>query len=145
MNILVTGGCGFIGSNLCKRLVEEKHNVFCVDNLMTGSLKNIQSLINLPNFKYEYYDVKTEYTFNFIPDQIYHLACPASPIHYQNDSLNTLLTCINGAINMLNLAEKHNCKILLTSTSEVYGDPDISPQHENYWGNVNPSWLEIML
>lgn len=141
MNILVTGGCGFIGSNLCRKLVEQNHNVFCVDNLMTGSITNINDIIDLPNFKYAYYDVKSEYTFEFVPDQIYHLACPASPIHYQNNSLDTILTCIKGAINMLELANKYKCRILLTSTSEVYGDPDVSPQNENYWGNVNPVGL----
>ena len=137
MKILITGGCGFIGSNLCKTLLNMNHTIMCVDNLFTGNLKNIEPFINHPNFIFNQHDVKNNFDFDFEPEQIYHLACPASPIHYQPNSLDTLLTCINGTINMLKLAHKTNARILNFSTSEVYGDPNISPQNENYNGNVN--------
>lgn len=145
MNIIITGGCGFIGSHLCEILLKLGHKVLCIDNLITGSLENIKEIINNHNFLFVNYDIKLDTNLfldktldNFKPDQIYHLACPASPIHYQNRSLDTLLTNIYGTNNMLKIAEKYKCRILLTSTSEIYGDPLISPQNEEYWGNVNP-------
>lgn len=137
MKILVTGGLGFIGSHLCIKLLELNHEVFCVDNLMTGSIDNVKSIIDNKNFQYKIKNVRDPIDIDFIPDQIYHLACPASPIHYQYASLETLLTCLQGSINVLEFAHKCNSKILFTSTSEIYGDPEVSPQHEEYWGNVN--------
>ena len=123
MKILVTGGCGFIGSHLCDRLIKEGHEVVCIDNLMTGNLRNVKYIINHPNFKFVNANIRDEITIDFVPEQIYDLACPASPVHYQNASLETLLTCLQGSINVLNFAEKHKARVLLTSTSEVYGDP----------------------
>ena len=142
MNIIVTGGCGFIGSHLCKKLIDDGNVVLCLDNLSTGNLENIDELMSNKNFMFVKYDVKEN--LQDFPDegchvdQIYHLACPASPIHYQKSSLDTLLTNIYGTINMLKTAEKCGARLLLTSTSEVYGDPLVSPQNEEYWGNVNP-------
>jgi UDP-glucuronate decarboxylase len=134
--ILVTGGAGFLGSHLCERLVDAEEDVICVDNFFTGSKSNIAHLLNKPNFELLRHDV----TFPlFIEvDQIYNLACPASPIHYQHDPVQTTKTSVHGAINMLGLAKRLKARILQASTSEIYGDPDIHPQPESYWGNVNP-------
>ena len=139
-NILVTGGAGFIGSNLCKALIQLGHNVICLDNLYTGSKDNICDLIDNLNFEFVYHDI-TEPYFRDNIDEIYNLACPASPIHYQHSPIKTVKTCTIGVINMLGLAKKNKAKILLASTSEVYGDPEIHPQNENYFGNVNPIGL----
>ena len=136
-NILVSGGAGFIGSHLCKSLIEMGHKIICLDNLFTGSVSNISELIKNPNFEFINHDiVKPFYRENI--DEIYNLACPASPIHYQDNPIKTIKTCTIGVINMLGLAKKNNAKILQASTSEVYGDPKVHPQHENYNGNVNP-------
>lgn len=134
--ILVSGGAGFIGSHLCTRLIKEGHYVICLDNFFTGSQNNIKHLMNEPNFESVEHDV----TFPFFAevDEIYNLACPASPIHYQYDPIQTTKTSVLGTFNMLGLAKKVNAKMLQASTSEVYGDPAIHPQPENYWGNVNP-------
>lgn len=137
MIILVTGGTGFIGSNLCSELVKNsKNHVICLDNNFTGDLVNIQHLRNLPNFEFYRHDVCQELLLEV--DQIYHLACPASPKDYQYNSIKTIKTNILGTMNMLGLAKRTKARILLTSTSEVYGDPKVSPQREDYWGNVNP-------
>ena len=136
-NILVTGGAGFIGSHLCRVLVEMGHKVVCIDNLFTGSTDNISSLLNNPNFEFINHDIIEPFYKKNI-DQIYNLACPASPIHYQYNPIKTVKTCTIGVINMLDLAKKCNAKILQASTSEIYGDPLIHPQNENYNGNVNP-------
>ena len=139
-NILVTGGAGFIGSHLCKYLIDLGHKVFCLDNLFTGSLSNIQDIYNHPNFEFINHDIIEPY-FRENIDEIYNLACPASPIHYQYNPIKTIKTCTIGVINMLGLAKKNNAKILQASTSEVYGDPNIHPQNEMYNGNVNPIGL----
>ena len=139
-NILVTGGAGFIGSHLCKYLIDLGHKVFCLDNLFTGSLSNIQDIYNHPNFEFVNHDIIEPY-FRENIDEIYNLACPASPIHYQYNPIKTIKTCTIGVINMLGLAKKNNAKILQASTSEVYGDPNIHPQNEMYNGNVNPIGL----
>jgi len=136
-NILVTGGAGFIGSHLCKALLELGHNVICLDNLFTGSINNISDLMENVNFEFVNHDI-TEPYYSENLDEIYNLACPASPIHYQYNSIKTIKTCTIGVINILGLAKKNNAKILQASTSEVYGDPKIHPQHEDYNGNVNP-------
>ena len=136
-NILVTGGAGFIGSHLCKYLINLGQKVICLDNLFTGSLSNIQGVYNHPNFEFVNHDI-TEPYFRENIDEIYNLACPASPIHYQHNPIKTVKTCTIGVINMLGLAKKNNAKILQASTSEVYGDPNIHPQNEIYNGNVNP-------
>ena len=136
-NILVTGGAGFIGSHLCKALLELGHNVICLDNLFTGSINNISDLMENVNFEFVNHDI-TEPYYRENLDEIYNLACPASPIHYQYNSIKTIKTCTIGVINILGLAKKNNAKILQASTSEVYGDPKIHPQHEDYNGNVNP-------
>ena len=135
-NILVTGGAGFIGSHLCKALIGLSHNVICLDNLFTGSKKNISDLIKNPNFEFVRHDITEPFYRNNI-DEIYNLACPASPIHYQYNPIKTIKTCTIGVINMLGLAKKNNAKILQASTSEIYGDPEIHPQSESYNGNVN--------
>ena len=134
--ILVSGGAGFIGSHLCTRLIKEGHYVICLDNFFTGSQDNVKHLMNEPNFRLVEHDV----TFPFFAevDEIYNLACPASPIHYQYDPIQTTKTSVLGAFNMLGLAKKVNAKMAQAYTSEVYGDPAIHPQPENYWGNVNP-------
>ena len=139
-NILVTGGAGFIGSHLCKYLIDLGHKVFCLDNLFTGSLSNIRDIYNHPNFEFVNHDIIEPY-FRQNIDEIYNLACPASPIHYQYNPIKTIKTCTIGVINMLGLAKKNNAKILQASTSEVYGDPNIHPQNEMYNGNVNPIGL----
>ena len=133
---LVTGGAGFIGSHLCKRLLNENHYVICLDNLFTGTLKNIVEFENNNNFEFVNHDITKPYYRDNI-DEIYNLACPASPIHYQSNPIKTVKTCTIGVINMLGLAKKNNAKILQASTSEVYGDPEIHPQKEDYNGNVN--------
>lgn len=134
--ILVTGGAGFIGSHLCARLLNEGNQVICLDNFFTGSKENMKSMIGHPNFELVERDVTRIYVKDV--DEIYNLACPASPIHYQYDPVKTMSTSVIGAINMLELAKGVNAKILQSSTSEVYGDPLIHPQVESYWGNVNP-------
>ena len=136
-NILITGGAGFIGSHLFKKLLKKEHNIICLDNLMTGSLKNISDLIDKPNFEFINHDIVNPFYRDDI-DEIYNLACPASPVQYQINPIKTIKTCTTGVINMLGLAKKNNAKILQASTSEVYGDPNIHPQHEKYHGNVNP-------
>ena len=134
--ILVTGGAGFLGSHLIDRLLDRGDDVLCVDNLFTGSKDNIKHLLQHPNFEFMRHDI----TFPLFVevDEIYNLACPASPIHYQHDPVQTTKTSVIGAINMLGLAKRLKCKIFQASTSEVYGDPQIHPQPEEYWGNVNP-------
>ncbi|RUT79632.1 UDP-glucuronic acid decarboxylase family protein [Ancylomarina longa] len=134
--ILVTGGAGFIGSHLCGRLLKEGNDVICLDNYFTGSKRNIAHLLDNPYFELVRHDVTAPYFAEV--DQIYNLACPASPIHYQFNPIKTTKTSVMGAINMLGLAKRVKAKILQASTSEVYGDPEIHPQTENYWGNVNP-------
>ena len=136
-NILVTGGAGFIGSHLCKSLLDLGHKVICLDNLFTGSIKNIQNLKKNPNFEFVNHDIVDPY-FRENIDEIYNLACPASPIHYQHNPIKTVKTCTIGVINILGLAKVNNAKILQASTSEVYGDPLQHPQNEKYNGNVNP-------
>ncbi|CAI8386357.1 MAG: dTDP-glucose 4,6-dehydratase [Alphaproteobacteria bacterium UBA4588] len=134
--ILVTGGAGFLGSHLCRRLLQEKNDVLCVDNYFTGSKENISDLTAHPNFEVIRHDVT--FPLYVEVDQIYNLACPASPIHYQYDPVQTTKTSVHGAINMLGLAKRVNGRILQASTSEVYGDPEVHPQTEDYWGRVNP-------
>ncbi len=134
--ILVTGGAGFIGSHLCERLLREGNEVTCLDNYFTGSKQNIIHLINNPYFELIRHDVTHPYYIEV--DEIYNLACPASPVHYQFNPIKTIKTSVMGAINMLGLAKRIKAKILQASTSEVYGDPEIHPQKEDYWGNVNP-------
>lgn len=134
--ILVTGGAGFLGSHLCDRLLADRHDVVCVDNFYTGSKRNIEHLMIKPQFELIRHDIWLPLYIEV--DQIYNLACPASPVHYQNDPVATTKTSVLGAINMLGLAKRRNAKILQASTSEVYGDPQIHPQPESYWGNVNP-------
>src|SRR5579872_5547927 len=134
--VLVTGGAGFLGSHLCERLLAQGHDVLCVDNFFTGSKANIAHLITQPHFEVLRHDVT--FPLYVEVDRIYNLACPASPIHYQFDPVQTTKTSVHGAINMLGLARRVKAKILQASTSEVYGDPQIHPQTEEYWGNVNP-------
>ena len=134
--VLVTGGAGFLGSHLCDRLINEGHEVLCVDNLFTGTRANIAHLLNHPRFEFQRHDVT--FPLYVEVDQIYNLACPASPIHYQHDPVQTTKTSVHGAINMLGLAKRTGAKILQASTSEVYGDPEVHPQTEEYWGRVNP-------
>lgn len=134
--ILVSGGAGFIGSHLCTRLVNEGHDVICLDNFFTGSKQNIIHLMDNHHFEVVRHDVTYPYTAEV--DEIYNLACPASPIHYQHDAIQTIKTSVMGAINMLGLARRLDAKILQASTSEIYGDPMVHPQPETYWGNVNP-------
>ena len=134
--ILVTGGAGFIGSHLCERLLNEGNEVICLDNFFTGSKKNIVHLFDNPFFELIRHDVTMPYFIEV--DEIYNLACPASPIHYQVNAIKTVKTSVLGAINMLGLAKRKNAKILQASTSEIYGDPKVHPQTEDYWGFVNP-------
>lgn len=134
--ILVTGGAGFLGSHLCDRLIEDGHDVLCVDNFFTGDKGNVSHLMGHPRFELMRHDVT--FPLYVEVDQIYNLACPASPIHYQHDPVQTTKTSVHGAINMLGLAKRVKARILQASTSEVYGDPAVHPQTEDYWGNVNP-------
>ena len=137
--ILVTGGAGFLGSHLCERLLRDGHEVLCVDNLFTGTKENIADLLPNPHFEFLRHDVT--FPLYVEVDEIYNLACPASPVHYQYDPVQTTKTSVHGAINMLGLAKRVRAKILQASTSEVYGDPQVHPQVENYWGHVNPVGL----
>ena len=139
MRILVTGGNGFIGSNLCERLLEQGHYVISVDNNFTGSMKNIESFKDHKNFEFIRHDITQPLLLEV--DQIYHLACPASPKAYQFNGIKTIKTNVVGTLNMLGLARRVKARILLTSTSEVYGDPLVHPQTEDYWGNVNPNGI----
>ncbi|MFA7116634.1 MAG: UDP-glucuronic acid decarboxylase family protein [Bacteroidales bacterium] len=134
--ILVTGGAGFIGSHLCGKLLDEGYDVICMDNYYTGSKENIKKYLSNPNFEMVRHDVILPYLFEV--DEVYNLACPASPVHYQHNPIKTVKTSVMGAINMLELARKTKAKVLQASTSEVYGDPSCSIQNESYWGNVNP-------
>ncbi len=134
--ILVTGGAGFLGSHLCRRLLSEGHEVLCVDNFFTGNKDNVLDLLSHPRFELLRHDVT--FPLYVEVDQIYNLACPASPIHYQFDPVQTTKTSVHGAINMLGLAKRTKARILQASTSEVYGDPEVHPQTESYWGHVNP-------
>jgi UDP-glucuronate decarboxylase len=134
--VLVTGGAGFIGSHLCKRLLDAGHDVLCVDNFYTGTRHNVYELLDNPRFELARHDVC--FALYVEVDEIYNLACPASPIHYQFDPVQTTKTSVHGAINMLGLAKRIKARILQASTSEIYGDPTIHPQTEDYWGNVNP-------
>lgn len=134
--ILVTGGSGFLGSHLCDRLIERGHDVLCVDNFFTGSKENVRGLLNHPRFELMRHDVT--FPLYVEVDEIYNLACPASPIHYQFDPVQTTKTSVHGAINMLGLAKRVKARIFQASTSEVYGDPQVHPQTEDYWGHVNP-------
>jgi UDP-glucuronate decarboxylase len=133
---LVTGGAGFLGSHLCKRLLDEGYNVLCADNLYTGTKDNLRDLLGDPNFEFMRHDIT--FPLYVEVDEIYNLACPASPIHYQHDPVQTTKTSVHGAINMLGLAKRVKAKIFQASTSEVYGDPTVHPQTEDYWGHVNP-------
>lgn len=135
--ILVTGGCGFIGSNLCKKLLNAGNYVICLDNLFTGTENNIAAFKDKPNFKFIYHDVINPLNLEENIDEIYNLACPASPIHYQFNPIKTAQTSVFGALNMLELATQKRAKILQASTSEIYGDPEVHPQPEAYWGYVN--------
>lgn len=135
--VLVTGGAGFLGSHLCERLLNEGHDVLCVDNYFTGSKDNVLDLLSNPHFETLRHDVT--FPLYVEVDEIYNLACPASPIHYQHDPVQTTKTSVHGAINMLGLAKRVGAKIFQASTSEVYGDPQVHPQPESYWGHVNPT------
>tara|TARA_B100001123_G_C15224815_1_gene992741 strand:- start:12 stop:947 length:936 start_codon:yes stop_codon:yes gene_type:complete len=134
--ILITGGSGFIGSHLCEYLIKYNNHIICLDNLYSGNIKNINKLKKYKNFQFVNHDITMPFYYNV--DEIYNLACPASPIHYQYDPVKTIKSNVNGIINVLELAYKMNAKILQASTSEVYGNPKEHPQVENYWGNVNP-------
>ena len=134
--VLVTGGSGFIGSHLCDRLISEGNDVLCVDNFYSSTRENVAHLLNHPRFELLRHDIT--FPLYVEVDEIYHLACPASPVHYQRDPVQTTKTAVHGSINMLGLAKRTGAKVLLTSTSEVYGDPLVHPQSEDYWGNVNP-------
>ncbi len=134
--VIITGGCGFLGSHLCERLLDMGHEVICVDNCFTGSKRHVRHLLGHPNFEFMRHDIT--FPLYVEADQIYNMACPASPIHYQFDPVQTTKTSVHGAINMLGLAKRVKARILQASTSEVYGDPEVHPQTENYWGRVNP-------
>jgi UDP-glucuronate decarboxylase len=134
--IMVTGGAGFLGSHLCERLIEDGHDVLCVDNFFTGAKDNLYSVLNNPHFELLRHDITCPLFVEV--DEIYNLACPASPIHYQFDPVQTTKTSVHGAINVLGLAKRLRARIFQASTSEVYGDPEVHPQTEDYWGRVNP-------
>jgi UDP-glucuronate decarboxylase len=138
MRVVVTGGAGFIGSNLCDRLAQKGHRVVCIDNLVTGDFANVRPLTNHPNFTFIEHDVRDPLDIEGPVDRIYNLACPASPQHYQRDPIGTIKTCVLGAYNVLELAREKDARVLQASTSEVYGDPEVHPQPETYLGNVNP-------
>lgn len=135
--VLITGGAGFIGTNLCNKLIND-NKIICIDNLSTSTFENIKDLNNHKNFTFINDDIINIQKINDKIDIIYNLACPASPIKYQNNPINTLMTCVIGTKNMLEIAKEHNAVFIQASTSEVYGDPIMHPQQENYWGNVNP-------
>ena len=137
--ILITGGAGFLGSHLCKRLLDDGHDIICLDNFFTGTKDNIIDLLDNPHFELMRHDVT--FPLYVEVDEIYNLACPASPIHYQHDPVQTTKTSVHGAINMLGLAKRTGAKIFQASTSEVYGDPEVHPQTEDYWGHVNPNGI----
>lgn len=139
-NILVAGGAGFIGSHLCECLLHQGHQIICLDNFRTGSLKNVSPLMNNPCFKLVEHDITMPYKIQGI-NEIYNLACPASPVHYQVSPVETVKTSFIGTLNLLELAHDNQCKLLQASTSEVYGDPEIHPQPEHYWGHVNPNGI----
>ena len=139
LRVLVTGGAGFLGSHLCTRLVDEGHDVLCVDNFYTGTKANIAPLLGHPRFELMRHDIT--FPLYVEVDEIYNLACPASPVHYQHDPVQTTKTCVHGSINMLGLAKRVGARILQASTSEVYGDPTDHPQRESYWGHVNPNGI----
>ncbi len=139
MRLLVTGGAGFLGSHLCERLLREGHEVIALDNLFTGSRKNLSEITSHPNFSLVLHDVTIPFFLEV--DGIFNLACPASPVHYQKNPVQTLKTSVHGAINMLGLAKRTGARFLQASTSEIYGDPEVSPQPEEYWGNVNPTGI----
>ncbi|MEU3958864.1 UDP-glucuronic acid decarboxylase family protein [Streptomyces buecherae] len=134
--VLVTGGAGFIGSHLCERLLDDGHEVVCLDNLFTGRRRNIGHLLEHPRFEFMRHDVAEP--FHMEIDEIYHLACPASPVHYQRNPVRTIRTCVEGTLNALELARETGARLFIASTSEVYGDPEVHPQQEDYWGHVNP-------
>src|SRR5215471_12445769 len=134
--ILVTGGAGFLGSHLCERLLEGGHEVVCLDNFFTGARENIEGLLANRRFELVRHDVTQPLVIEV--DEIYHLACPASPVHYQRNPVRTIRTAVHGTLNMLDMAREVHARILVASTSEVYGDPKEHPQHESYWGHVNP-------
>lgn len=134
--ILVTGGAGFIGSHLCERLIAEGHEVVCLDNFFTGTRENVGNLLSHPHFELHRHDVQHPLTMEV--DQIYHLACPASPVHYQRNPVRTIRTSVEGTLNLLDVARESGARMMISSTSEVYGDPAVHPQREDYWGNVNP-------
>jgi UDP-glucuronate decarboxylase len=135
-SILVSGGAGFLGSHLCERLIDAGHDVLCVDNFFTGTKHNVDHLISHPRFELIRHDIT--FPLYVEVDEIYNLACPASPVHYQHDPVQTTKTSVHGAINMLGLAKRMRCRIFQASTSEIYGDPTVHPQREDYWGNTNP-------
>jgi UDP-glucuronate decarboxylase len=137
--VLVTGGAGFLGSHLCERLIAQGHDVICADNLFTGDKRNVAHLLAHPNFEFQRHDVTQPLVVEV--DEIWNLACPASPVHYQHDPVSTIKTSVHGAINMLGLAKRVGARIFQASTSEVYGDPQVHPQREDYWGHVNPIGL----
>lgn len=138
MNIIVTGGAGFIGSHLCARLLDEGHSVLCIDNLITGSTQNIEALRDNPRFTFLEHDVTQPFSSEFTVDAIFHMASPASPVGYLEHPIETILVNSQGTYQMLAMAHKHNAMFLISSTSEIYGDPLVHPQREDYWGNVNP-------
>ena len=137
--VMVTGGSGFLGSHLCERLLNEGNEVLCVDNFFSSARANVEALMDNRRFELIRHDVT--FPLYVEVDEIYNLACPASPIHYQHDSVQTIKTCVHGAINMLGLAKRLGARIYQASTSEVYGDPEIHPQPESYWGHVNPNGI----
>jgi UDP-glucuronate decarboxylase len=141
--VLVTGGAGFLGSHLCDRLIERGEDVVCLDNFFTGAKRNVQHLLDHPNFELMRHDVT--FPLYIEVDAIYNLACPASPIHYQHDPVATTKTSVHGAINMLGLAKRLGAPIFQASTSEVYGDPIVHPQTEEYWGEREPDWAAVLL